>query len=664
MSLFNFTFLAPMALLGLLALAIPLYLHMRHKPRAEVYRFPAIDFLLRAQKKRKRRLHVEQILLMLFRFFIVCLLAFLFAKPYIEENFGTAAVGDNHPLVVLLDDSASMLAGPTNARFFDEARDRIAELIGQRDSAAPTRILLASNPGRLAEATNAGALRPLLAELKPTTIHSTLDEAYAAALDLVASQGWDGAVVHIFSDGSRNAWRELPETKPEGLDVIYHSLRDALPQFANVGIAQVSQSMGDSDAVEVEVFNSSTNAREVRLEAGGTDMPLIGHNMELQPHQSLTHFFALPDKVPGRLAVTLPGDDFDLDNEFIYVPRPNRMTRVLIVDGDSHPEPIKSESFFLKNALGFEDSEKLGYAFRVVTPVGLDAKAVTGADVIFVLNVGQPPTAELQAALAADQGLFIGMGDRMDFDRWNEFFRTLDLEMWEVKQFAEPQPVEIRAFDHPFFQPIDELTWTSYLASVGIRANRLISTGRSDAKIPLVMADGSPLLLTRELTAGRMMVWTSSMDADWSNFPIEFGYVPFVRQACSWLAGRDLENDYSSLTVDEVLARDLTDKLSLKYAPDVYANLDHHGPKPGVYTTISEARTHFVSVTLDPAELDFTGFAKHDDDAADAASALAAIGFRSYHRTDLAPSVQWLLFLLLLVETFVAARITLSWGAR
>jgi hypothetical protein len=154
------------------------------------------------------------------------------------------------------------------------------------------------------------------------------------------------------------------------------------------------------------------------------------------------------------------------------------------------------------------------------------------------------------------------------------------------------------------------------------------------------------------------------MDADWSNFPIEFGYVPFVRQACSWLAGRDLENDYSSLTVDEVLARDLTDKLSLKYAPDVYANLDHHGPKPGVYTTISEARTHFVSVTLDPAELDFTGFAKHDDDAADAASALAAIGFRSYHRTDLAPSVQWLLFLLLLVETFVAARITLSWGAR
>ncbi len=65
MNLLNVSFLAPAALLGLIALAVPIYLHMRHKPRAETYKFPAIDFLLKAQKKKKRRFHAEQLLLML-----------------------------------------------------------------------------------------------------------------------------------------------------------------------------------------------------------------------------------------------------------------------------------------------------------------------------------------------------------------------------------------------------------------------------------------------------------------------------------------------------------------------------------------------------------------------------------------------------------------------
>ena len=52
MNLLNVSFLAPFALIGLAALAVPIYLHMRHKPRAESFKFPAIDFLLKAQRKK------------------------------------------------------------------------------------------------------------------------------------------------------------------------------------------------------------------------------------------------------------------------------------------------------------------------------------------------------------------------------------------------------------------------------------------------------------------------------------------------------------------------------------------------------------------------------------------------------------------------------------
>ena len=68
-------------------------------------------------------------------------------------------------------------------------------------------------------------------------------------------------------------------------------------------------------------------------------------------------------------------------------------------------------------------------------------------------------------------------------------------------------------------------------------------------------------------------------------------------------------------------------------------------------------------VRLDPNELDFATFARGDSEAGDAGG-LERIGFRGYLRSDLAPSIQWLLFVLILVETMAAARLSIKWGAR
>lgn len=662
MSFLNLTFLAPMALLGLAVLAVPIYLHMRHKPRAEVFKFPAMDFLLRAQKKRKRRFKAEQLLLMLLRIGIICLLAFLFAKPFLDDQLGDSSSGGDQPMVLILDDSASMLAGPVNARFFEEARARIGELLQRRGSSA-TRILIASQPNKYAGLLSADEVAAKLGELKASTASHTLDAAYADAAQLIADEGWPVASIHIFTDGSRSAWRSLPTRKPDGVEVIYSSMRNDLASFANVSISSVLQSPGNNNSVEVTITNSAARAFEGDLSMSGSGISALSHRMRLEPFASTSHYFALPQTVPSRLMLSIPADDFDLDNEVLWVPRPNQRIRILIVDGDTHPEPINNESFFLKNALGFEDSEKQGFEYQVVTPVGFTATAMEHADVVFVLNVDLPASEILTRALAKGKGVFVGMGERMDEESWNVFFSAFQLEMWETKSLANPQALRIGNFDHSFFQPVSEQDWRSYIESVGIRKFRLVSTGRSQAKIPLNLADGSPLLISQETKPGRLMVWTSSMDVDWNTFPLEFGYVPFVRQTAAFLAGKEVSDSFQTLTVDQVIARGLQDSLVLKHCSDAFANLDHADPKPGIYTRVSGSHTEFVSVTLDARELDFKSLASEEGDDS-GQEALADLGFRSYLRTDLAPSLQWLLFLALLIETVIAARITLSWGGR
>lgn len=224
--------------------------------------------------------------------------------------------------------------------------------------------------------------------------------------------------------------------------------------------------------------------------------------------------------------------------------------------------------------------------------------------------------------------------------------------------------VDIKSFDHPMFPPIEDLEWTGYLSNVGIQILRLVSVGRSNFEIPMALTNGHPLLLSKDLNPGKMMIWSSSMDLDWNNFALEFGYVPFVRQIVSYLAGRDSSATWQRYTTNEARDRELLDKLNLKYSAPVFKNLNVAGPVPGVYTLNGSAnRTEFVQITLDPSELDFRtmeDLAETDEST----QALEELGFRNYLRSDLAPSIQWLLFLLILVETAVAARISLNWGAR
>ncbi|MDJ0841390.1 MAG: BatA domain-containing protein [Acidobacteriota bacterium] len=663
MNLLNVSFLAPLALIGLAALAVPIYLHMRHKPRAESFRFPAIDFLLKAQKKKKRRFHAEQLMLMLFRIGIICLLAFLFARPYID-NRSTGGGGDTgRPLIVLLDDSISMMASDEDgSRFFENAVDQLGEVLRARSSGVMTRILPASAPKSLLRLETARQIRDYLDQIKATTYAVTLDAAYAEALNLIEAEGLEGATIRIYTDGSRTAWRELPATKPEKADVIYHSMRPE-EDFENVAISSVTQAPGDANSIEVALMNSNPDPAELSLAVNGGRGALLRQQIRVVEGGRASHYFGLGEPVPPTLDISIPSDNFDLDNQVVYAPRANRSVHVLVVDGDTHPDTMRNESFFLRNAFGADEAERYGYKLDVVTPSGLTRSLVDQADVIFMLNVEVPVDLLLDDALKKGKGLFVGMGERMDFERWNKFLGNYDLEMWETARLPNPAPVDLKDFDHPMFYPIEEYEWRTYLRDVAIEQVRVLSLGRAGYDVPLALPNGSPVLLARDLRPGRLMVWTSSMDIDWNNFPLEFGFVPFVRQTANWLASRDSSNSYQTLTTNQVLEQGLVDQLNLKHVNAPFRGLDVAGPKPGIYTRQIRNRNQFVQVVMDESELDFRGFATTDETQA-GDNPLEELGFRSYLRSDLAPSVQIWLFLAVLVETLIAARVTDKWGSR
>src|ERR1700745_2521096 len=103
---------------GLALISLPIIIHLINRMRFKRIRWAAMEFLLKAQKRTRRRLIIEQLILLALRCFLVGLVGFLVSRFLggVEGNAGAKPALH----LVLLDDTLSMQdewkEGDANAR--------------------------------------------------------------------------------------------------------------------------------------------------------------------------------------------------------------------------------------------------------------------------------------------------------------------------------------------------------------------------------------------------------------------------------------------------------------------------------------------------------------------------------------------------------------------
>ncbi len=132
----GFSFLSPaMAAAGVACVAVPIIIHLLTRQRRTPIAWGAMKFLLEAYKKHRRRLTLEQMLLLACRCLVVLLVGMALARPILDDASG--GQGPVH-LYLLLDNSLASQLRETSAgakepgtaldRFKEEARALLATL--------------------------------------------------------------------------------------------------------------------------------------------------------------------------------------------------------------------------------------------------------------------------------------------------------------------------------------------------------------------------------------------------------------------------------------------------------------------------------------------------------------------------------------------------------
>jgi hypothetical protein len=193
-------FLHPLlALFGIAAVSVPILIHLLNRRRFRILQWGAMSFLLNAYKKTRRRLEMENLILLLLRALAVLLFALAIARPRVSEDSPLIQIGDQRrDVVIAVDASWSMAyrqgANSNYERALVEARRVLDSLKIERQDRA-TLILAKQKPVRLSANSIQGAREALARASEPT--YESLDltatlELAAAEVDAFAPEGADG----------------------------------------------------------------------------------------------------------------------------------------------------------------------------------------------------------------------------------------------------------------------------------------------------------------------------------------------------------------------------------------------------------------------------------------------------------------------------------------
>lgn len=232
------TFINPLALLGLVAAAIPALLHLLQRRVPPELEFPAVRYLSAAERESARRLRLRHLLLLILRTALIVVIVLAAARPLVHVRGAGGGAHEPTAVVVILDNSPSSGAVVDGGLILDRLRVAAHATISHTTSA--DRVWLMLSDGVL----RGGTREALLASVDSTSTgwrRLDLVQAVERAGRIVNAQPLPGREVHVLSDLQRTALGEGQAVVPAGVRVLSLEPGRAV---ANRGIAAVRVTEG------------------------------------------------------------------------------------------------------------------------------------------------------------------------------------------------------------------------------------------------------------------------------------------------------------------------------------------------------------------------------------------------------------------------------------
>ena len=531
------TFLAPIFLLGALAIAGPILFHLIRRNTKDKFTFSSLMFLRPDPPTVTRKSRLEDILLLLLRCAILAALCLAFARPFFRQT--VTAANDTTAgtyTILLIDTSASLRRPGAWEAALAKARAEL-KTVKNTDTLAiltfadtTTSLLRFDQWQKIAEPNRQAAAQQTLDALQPGWDATHFGNALQTATDLLA-EAPAGAGLRVVVVTDRQEGSSLKGLQgldwPENLQLTLHTIE---PKTAgNAGLHRAPGRGGDAaGSPRVRVVNSADATREQFRLAWLTEGQNDSTNaVEIYVPAGRSRTFTAPRRPPGdgwRLA--LLGDEAKFDNELFIAPEAPEPVRIHYV-GTERADDTDQMRFYLERV--FSKTRTQHVTVLAHEPSGLDAQLAHPDDRLLIITapVPQPHIARIRAFCESGHSALLVLKDNSLAPTLAALTASGPVPLAEavVQKYSLLAQLD---FEHPVLAPFNEPRFSDF-TKIHFWKHRVIDPARLlGAKVVAKFDGGDPALLHLPVGRGNLFVLTSGWHPADSQLALSSKFVPLL----------------------------------------------------------------------------------------------------------------------------------------
>lgn len=575
-----FDFLSPLFLIGLVSAAIPLLIHLSRSRRTKKIQFSTTRFLTDHFLRSYRMSRLKELLLLACRMALCALFAMALARPMFLPKGDKFNAAQTRAVVLVLDNSASMSYEEGGQTLFARAQAAGRELLDGMKSGDTAAVVLAGRRAQGPEVlfpeptSELGDVRQAIARSEPAALGTDLAAAVVRAEELLRASAAQSKEIYVLSDLQDSGW-ELGREKDDatgklGALVFFVSIRPKQVDNLSITAVQYAASrpmVGVPFLIRPHVRNQSNvvKSSSVRLYVDGKK---VGEQQidKLQAERWVVprfyHTFESGGWHNGYVEV---GDPIlSADNRRYFTFKVVDHVKVLAVNGAPSSVHRLDELFFLKTALTAAVEGESPIQVDTVSTPGLGDKPLAEYPLVILANVDSLPVSvveKLEQYVDAGGSLWVFLGDKANKSFYNDSLASparlhgglLPCRLNKIE--GNPAGTEDFAYvgdinaDHVALAAFADAGFAN-LAGVTFKAYWGLET--PEAGILMRSNSAAPLLCEKSFGKGHTLLFASTCDRDWTNFPVRPAYLPWVYRLTAYLAQEPMNGQGFFMTGERV----------------------------------------------------------------------------------------------------------------
>ena len=524
-------FVNPLYLFGLLAVAIPVIIHLFNFRRFRKVYFTNVRFLQELKQQTQKQSQLRHLLILATRILAITALVMAFAQPYIPLSDKQSKIASRNAVSVFVDNSFSMEAVGSKGTLLDEAKQKASEIASAYKSTDLFQLLTNDFEGRHQRLVARDEFLTMLEEVKISPSVHSMSEIVRRQYDLLNSQNTSKRTSYLVSDFQKSSFNSIDINQDSSINTYLVPLQSSA--VANVYIdtcwfAQPTQQPGKTTQLTARVWNKSDNDLEkIPLKLLINNQQKSVATIDIKAGMSTTVELPFTIQQPGPQHGLLQVTDYPVtyDDKFYFSFDVLSSIPILAIDGGS-------ENRFL-NALYSQDSS---VRLTNMSEKAIDYGRLAQFDLIILNEIPAISTGlagEIKRYVSNGGTILILPAATADLNTYNSFLTALKAPSYQSIDTADTKVVRLSEESYLFRDVFERRQGKEVIASNTDlpKVNKYFPIQIKSAMLttPLMgMLNGKEFLTLTNSGSGQVLQLTVPLDPAFSNFPQQALFVPVL----------------------------------------------------------------------------------------------------------------------------------------